>query len=100
MPSNYFSLSTMVHKTYEHRSTNSFHDYTGTVFFSLHDAVSKIKVMLSFCLSNSALLREGVLGSGCIDPHFLDVGTSWRRLVSFTPRQFYLPGKELPVPSG
>jgi hypothetical protein len=27
--------------------------------------------------------------SGCIDPHFLDLGTSWRRVVNFTPRPFY-----------
>jgi hypothetical protein len=25
-------------------------------------------------------------GSGCIDPHFLDLGTSWKRVISFTPR--------------
>jgi hypothetical protein len=25
------------------------------------------------------------MGSGCIDPHFLDFGTSWRWAVSFTP---------------
>jgi hypothetical protein len=24
-------------------------------------------------------------GSGCIDPHFLDLGTSWKWVVSFTP---------------
>jgi hypothetical protein len=29
------------------------------------------------------------MGSGCIDPHFLDLGTSWRWVVSFTPRPFY-----------
>jgi hypothetical protein len=26
-----------------------------------------------------------VWGSGCIDPHFLDLGTNWRWVVSFTP---------------
>jgi hypothetical protein len=25
------------------------------------------------------------MGSGCIDPRFLDLGTSWREVVSFTP---------------
>jgi hypothetical protein len=30
------------------------------------------KVMLSLCF------HEGVWGSGCIDPCFLDLGTSWR----------------------
>jgi hypothetical protein len=29
------------------------------------------------------------MGSGCIDPHFLDVGTSWRWVVNFTPRPLY-----------
>jgi hypothetical protein len=24
-----------------------------------------------------------------MDPHFLDLGTSWRRMVSFTPRPLY-----------
>jgi hypothetical protein len=48
------------------------------------------KVKLSLCLTNYALRHEGVWESGCIDPHFLDLGTSWR-----------LPlGKELPVPIG
>jgi hypothetical protein len=28
--------------------------------------------------------HEGVWGSGCIDPHFLHLGTSWRWVVSFT----------------
>jgi hypothetical protein len=29
------------------------------------------------------------VGNGCIDPHFLDLGTSWRWVVSFTPRPLY-----------
>jgi hypothetical protein len=29
------------------------------------------------------------MGIGCIDPHFLDLGTSWRWVVSFTPRPLY-----------
>jgi hypothetical protein len=37
-----------------------------------------IKVKLSLCLINQALHHEGVWGSGCIDPRFLDLGTSWR----------------------
>jgi hypothetical protein len=28
-------------------------------------------------------------GSGCIDPHFLDLGTSWSWVVSFTPLPLY-----------
>jgi hypothetical protein len=32
-------------------------------------------------------------GSGCIDPHFLDLGTSWRWVVNFTPWLLYPQGK-------
>jgi hypothetical protein len=42
------------------------------------DVNSKVKVKLSLCLANQALRHEDVWGSGCIDPHFLDLGTSWR----------------------
>jgi hypothetical protein len=46
--------------------------------------------MLSLCLTNWALLlHEVVCGSGCIDPHFLDLSISWRWVVSFTPRPLY-----------
>jgi hypothetical protein len=45
----------------------------------------KVKVKLSLCLTNLALRHEGVWRSGCIDPHFLDLGISWRWVVSFTP---------------
>jgi hypothetical protein len=55
-----------------------------------HAAASYIvsKVKLSLCFTNQALRHEGVWGSGCVDPHFLDLGTSWRWVVSFTPRRF------------
>jgi hypothetical protein len=43
----------------------------------------------SLCLTN----HEGVWGSGCIDPHFLDLGTNWCWVVSFTPRPLYPRGK-------
>jgi hypothetical protein len=33
------------------------------------------------------------MGSGCIDPHFLDLSTSWRWVVSFTSQLLYLRGK-------
>jgi hypothetical protein len=44
-----------------------------------------ISVKLSLCLTNWALRHEDVWGSGCIDPHFLDLDTIWRWVVSFTP---------------
>jgi hypothetical protein len=34
--------------------------------------------LMSLCFTNYALRHEGVWGSGCIDPHSLDLGTSWR----------------------
>jgi hypothetical protein len=42
-------------------------------------------VKFSLCLTHYGLRHEGVWGSGCIDPHFLDLSTSWRWVVSFTP---------------
>jgi hypothetical protein len=36
------------------------------------------EVNLSQCVTNQALCHEGVWGSGCIDPHFLDLRTSCR----------------------
>jgi hypothetical protein len=49
---------------------------------------SYLNKKLSLCLTISALRHEGVWGSGCIDSHILDLGTSWRsasRLGSSTP---------------
>jgi hypothetical protein len=40
--------------------------------------IGKVKVKLSLCLTKQALCYEGICGSGCIDPHFLDLGSSWR----------------------
>jgi hypothetical protein len=57
------------------------------------------KVKLSLCLTNYALRQEDVWGSGCINPHLLDLGTSWRWVVSFTPRPLY-PREKAPVPIG
>jgi hypothetical protein len=37
-----------------------------------------VKVKLSLCLTDYALLRHEVeWGSGCIDPRYLDLGISW-----------------------
>jgi hypothetical protein len=45
------------------------------------------------------LHREDVWGIVCIDPCILDLGISWRWVVSFTPRLLYLQGK-IPLPMG
>jgi hypothetical protein len=34
--------------------------------------------MLSLCLTNYTLRLDGVWGSGCVEPHFLDFDISWR----------------------
>jgi hypothetical protein len=47
-------------------------------------------------VNGKALCHEGVWGSGCIDLRFLDLGTSWRRAVSFTPLPLY-PRGEIPL---
>jgi hypothetical protein len=39
-----------------------------------------------------------VLGSGCIDPRILDLGTSWRWGISFRPQPHYPRGKSLRYP--
>jgi hypothetical protein len=57
-----------------------------------------VKKVRSLCLTNQALRHEGVWGSGCIDPHFLDLGTNWRWVVNFTPRPLYTWGKNHPCP--
>jgi hypothetical protein len=36
--------------------------------------------------------------SGCIDPHFLDLGASWRWVVSLTPWSLYSQGKRSRCP--
>jgi hypothetical protein len=59
---------------------------------------SEKKVKLSLCLTNQALRHESVRRSGCIDPRILDLGTSWRLVVSFAPRPLYPRGKSPQYP--
>jgi hypothetical protein len=40
--------------------------------------ICMVKVKMYLYVTNLALRHEGVWGSGYIDPHFLDFGTSWR----------------------
>jgi hypothetical protein len=53
----------------------------------------KKKVKFSRCLTNWALHHEGVWWTGCIDLHFVNPVTSWRWVVSSTPRPLYPRGK-------
>jgi hypothetical protein len=50
-------------------------------------AYKQIKLFL--CLTNWAPRHEGVWGNGCLDSRALDLGTSWRWVLSFTPRPLY-----------
>jgi hypothetical protein len=52
--------------------------------------VCLVKVKLSLYLPNWALHYEGLWGSGCIDPSFLHLGTSWRWSASRPGR--FIPG--------
>jgi hypothetical protein len=52
----------------------------------------KVKVKLYLCF-DWASHHKGVLGSGGIAPLIFYLGTRWRWVVSFTPRQLYSQGK-------
>jgi hypothetical protein len=54
---------------------------------------SKGKIKLFLCLTNWALRHVCVWGTGCIAPHYLDLVTRWRGVVSFTPLPLYPRGK-------
>jgi hypothetical protein len=45
---------------------------------------------------NEALLHEDIRGSDCINPHILNIGPRWRRLVGFMSNPLYLQGKSPP----
>jgi hypothetical protein len=57
----------------------------------------KVKLKLSLCLTKHYTFKT-YGGSGCIDPRFLDLGTSWRWVVSFTLLPFYPWGNSLRYP--
>jgi hypothetical protein len=64
----------------------------------LYQAPHKVNVKLSLCLTNKTQSHEGAWESGCIDPHFLDLGTIWRWVVSFTPQPLYCREKSSRYP--
>jgi hypothetical protein len=57
--------------------------------------LTKYVVMDMYPLFNEVTSNEDVLGSGCIAPRILDLGTRWRWVVSFTPDRF-TPGVRTP----
>jgi hypothetical protein len=81
---NVIQTGKLIHGTSRAVTQSKQHRYTTTTRLPF-----LLKVKLSLCLTNQTLRHEGVWGSGCIDPHFLDLGTSWRWVVSFTPRPLY-----------
>jgi hypothetical protein len=54
-----------------------------------HFALITVQLSCSCVFCNWASRHEGVLGSGGIAPHILDLGTRWRWAVSYTPRPLY-----------
>jgi hypothetical protein len=54
-----------------------------------HVLVLVKKAKLSMCLTNETLHHEDVWGSGGIVQCFLDLSTSFMRVVTFMPRQLY-----------
>jgi hypothetical protein len=53
---------------------------------------------LSLCVTNQEVRHDDVWVSGCIDEHLLDLSTSWRWMVNFTPLPFYSRRKGLRHP--
>jgi hypothetical protein len=61
---------------------------------TFHFKACLVKVKFSLCFFFLwAPRHEGVLGSGDIAPHILDLSTRWRLEVSFTPLPFYPQGE-------
>jgi hypothetical protein len=63
-----------VGKCLEMTHTSIMNAVVKTMNFTLE---SFLKVKLFLCLTYQALSHEDVWGSGCIDSHFIDLGTSW-----------------------
>jgi hypothetical protein len=71
-----------LHGTYTHSVFRKQYRHNGNQYL----------VKFYLCLTNYALCHEGAWGSGCIDPRFIDLGTSRRWVVSFTPLPLYPRG--------
>jgi hypothetical protein len=67
----------------------SFPSFFPPCLFCSVSSPSKLRVQSLKGVKVKLSLYEGVWGSGCIHPHFIDIGTSWRWLVSFTPRPLH-----------
>jgi hypothetical protein len=88
---NFQSTKITLHKNFEARVVSiTKQNCTCLVYseFSL-EPKSKCKFRTLATILFQALRHEDVWGSGCRDPHFLVLGTSWRWVVSFTPLPLY-----------
>jgi hypothetical protein len=79
------AVTTLRQKIYESQSRTAM----GQLFTVERDIKGKIVAVLNE-LSTRPRRR---MGSWRIDPYFLDLGTSWRWVVSFVPRPLYPQGK-------
>jgi hypothetical protein len=68
--------------------------------YRLSDIKVNQNLKLSWWLTNSALHHEDIKGSGCTDPHFLDLGISWRVSVQLHAAAALPPGKRPPLSIG
>jgi hypothetical protein len=60
-----------------------------TIVFTQTQPIFRAIISWNFTVSNTSWRN---MGSGCMYPRFLDLGTSWRCVVSFTPRPFLTTG--------
>jgi hypothetical protein len=64
--------------------SKAYHELRLVISKVMADIKPNLDWVLHFIISNCTfkgkvkLTHEGVWESGCIDPHFLDLGTSWR----------------------
>jgi hypothetical protein len=63
-----------------------------------HASMSRVRGKVVPVLTQLSTMPSRRMGSGCIYPRFLDLGTSWWWVVSFTPLLLYPRGKSLRYP--
>jgi hypothetical protein len=60
--------------------------------YSFHCNSGKVRLSLCFFVTEHHTMKA-YCGSRAIAPHILDLGTTWRRVVSFIPQSLYPQGK-------
>jgi hypothetical protein len=69
-----------------------FPPYDGKVVCNNKD-IKAVLVKVVPLLNYLSTMSRRRMGGGCIEPHFLDLGSSWRWVVSFTPLPLHSRGK-------